>query len=76
MRFNLSLLFFSCHVFRVSSYFDRKRLLAVYTFDCFSFYCFSAYFITLGMTFKLQGWDVGAWTGLIWLRIGTSGGHL
>jgi len=21
-------------------------------------------------------WDVGAWTGLIWLRIGTSGGHL
>jgi len=21
-------------------------------------------------------WDVGAWTGLIWLRIGTGGGHL
>ena len=21
-------------------------------------------------------WDVGAWTGLIWLRIGTAGGHL
>ena len=21
-------------------------------------------------------WDVGAWTGLIWLMIGTSGGHL
>jgi len=21
-------------------------------------------------------WDVGAWTGLIWLRIGTDGGHL
>ena len=21
-------------------------------------------------------WDVGAWTGLIWLRIGTVGGHL
>jgi len=21
-------------------------------------------------------WDVGAWTGSIWLRIGTSGGHL
>ena len=20
-------------------------------------------------------WDVGAWTGLIWLRIGTGGGH-
>ena len=20
-------------------------------------------------------WDVGAWTGLIWLRIGTDGGH-
>jgi hypothetical protein len=24
----------------------------------------------------LRKWDVGAWTGLIWLRIGTSGGHL
>jgi hypothetical protein len=21
-------------------------------------------------------WNVGAWTGLIWLRIGTVGGHL
>ena len=21
-------------------------------------------------------WDVGAWTGLIWLRTGTGGGHL
>jgi len=21
-------------------------------------------------------WDVGAWIGLIWLRIGTGGGHL
>jgi hypothetical protein len=21
-------------------------------------------------------WDVGAWIGLIWLRIGTRGGHL
>jgi len=21
-------------------------------------------------------WDVGVWTGSIWLRIGTSGGHL
>jgi len=21
-------------------------------------------------------WDVGAWTGSIWLRIGTGGGHL
>ena len=21
-------------------------------------------------------WDVGEWTGLIWLRIGTGGGHL
>jgi len=21
-------------------------------------------------------WDVGAWTGVIWLRIGTGGGHL
>jgi len=21
-------------------------------------------------------WDVGIWTGLIWLRIGTGGGHL
>jgi hypothetical protein len=21
-------------------------------------------------------WDVGAWTGLIWLRIGRGGGHL
>jgi len=21
-------------------------------------------------------WDVGAWNGLIWLRIGTGGGHL
>ena len=21
-------------------------------------------------------WDVGTWTGLIWLRIGTGGGHV
>ena len=21
-------------------------------------------------------WDMGAWTGLIWLRIGAGGGHL
>jgi hypothetical protein len=21
-------------------------------------------------------WDVGVWTGLIWLRVGTGGGHL
>jgi len=24
----------------------------------------------------LRKWDVGAWTGFIWLRIGTGGGHL
>jgi hypothetical protein len=24
----------------------------------------------------LRKWDVGVWTGLSWLRIGTSGGHL
>jgi len=24
----------------------------------------------------LRKWDVGAWTGLIWLRIGTGGGNL
>ena len=24
----------------------------------------------------LRKWDVGAWTGSIWLRIGTGGGHL
>jgi len=24
----------------------------------------------------LQKWDVGAWTGSIWLRIGAGGGHL
>jgi hypothetical protein len=24
----------------------------------------------------LQKWDVGVWTGLIWLRIGTGDGHL
>jgi hypothetical protein len=24
----------------------------------------------------LRKWDVGAWTGLIWLRIGTGGGLL
>ena len=24
----------------------------------------------------LRKWDVGAWTGLIWIRIGTGGGHL
>jgi len=30
--------------------------------------------ITLRWIFRK--WDVGAWTGLIWLRIGTDGGHL
>jgi len=24
----------------------------------------------------VRKWDVGAWTGLIWLRIGAGGGHL
>jgi len=24
----------------------------------------------------LRKWDVGVWTGLSWLRIGTGGGHL
>jgi len=30
--------------------------------------------IILRRIFKM--WDVGAWTGLSWLRIGTGGGHL
>jgi hypothetical protein len=30
--------------------------------------------ITLRLIFRK--WDVGAWTGSIWLRIGTGGGHL
>jgi len=30
--------------------------------------------IILKWTFRK--WDGGAWTGLIWLRIGTVGGHL
>jgi hypothetical protein len=30
--------------------------------------------IILGQIFKK--WDVGVWTGLSWLRIGTGGGHL
>jgi hypothetical protein len=25
---------------------------------------------------NFREWDVGIWTGLIWLRIGTGGGHL
>jgi hypothetical protein len=25
---------------------------------------------------KMGLWEVGAWTGLIWLRIGTGGGHM
>jgi hypothetical protein len=24
---------------------------------------------------NLRNWDAGAWTGLIWLRTGTGGGH-
>jgi hypothetical protein len=30
--------------------------------------------LVLGWIFRK--WDVGAWTGSIWLRIGTGGGHL
>jgi hypothetical protein len=30
--------------------------------------------IVLGWIFRK--WDMGVWTGLIWLRIGTGGGHL
>jgi len=30
--------------------------------------------ITLRWNFRK--WDVEAWTGLIWIRIGTGGGHL
>jgi hypothetical protein len=31
-----------------------------------------------GIILKLnfRTWDMGAWTGLIWLRTGTDGGHL
>jgi len=28
------------------------------------------------LTWIFGKWDVGVWTGLIWLRIGTCGGHL
>jgi hypothetical protein len=28
------------------------------------------------MKMDLRKWDVGVWTGLSWLRIGTGGGHL
>jgi len=28
------------------------------------------------LSWILRKWDVGAWTGSIWLRIGTGGGHL
>jgi hypothetical protein len=28
------------------------------------------------LRWMFRKWDVGAWTGLIWLRIGTGGGHL
>jgi hypothetical protein len=28
------------------------------------------------LNWSLRNWDVGVWTGLIWLRIGTGGGHL
>jgi hypothetical protein len=51
-------------------------VLAVYTFDYFSFNWFFAYFIRCGETLKIQGWNVGPWTGWSWLRIGTGGGHL
>jgi len=41
-------------------------VLAVYTFHYFSFYFFFVYFIRFGMTFKLQGWDVG---GMDWIDL-------
>ena len=28
------------------------------------------------LNWNFRKWGVGAWTGLIWLRIGTGGGHL
>jgi len=28
------------------------------------------------LKWALSKWDVGTWTGLIWLRIGTDGGHI
>jgi hypothetical protein len=28
------------------------------------------------LRWNFRKWDVGAWTGLIWLWIGTGGGHL
>jgi hypothetical protein len=28
------------------------------------------------LKWMFKKWDVGAWTRLIWLRIGTGGGHL
>jgi len=29
-----------------------------------------------GLRWIFRKWDVGAWTGMIWLRIGTGGGHV
>ena len=28
------------------------------------------------LKWNFRKWDVGAWTGLIWLRIGSGSGHL
>ena len=28
------------------------------------------------LRWNFRKWNIGAWTGLIWLRIGTGGGHL
>jgi len=31
---------------------------------------------TIILRWVFRKWDVGVWTGSIWLRIGTGGGHL
>jgi hypothetical protein len=43
---------------------------------CSNAFIFLSYLLVLILRWVSKKWDVGAWTGLIWLRIGTDGGNL
>jgi hypothetical protein len=43
---------------------------------CSNAFILLSYVLILIFRWVSKKWDVGAWTGLIWLRIGTDGGNL
>jgi hypothetical protein len=64
------------YFFNLSSYFTVNTLMFNCSFNLSSY--FTDHWGDPGVDGRwiFRKWDVGVWTGLSWLRIGTGGGHL